>query len=127
MDKLEKYRFGRWQSKGFPQIKGFRFVGCPPKKRSIGIDDLNDLIYDVAMSMDSPKGSSPSFVLMYRRHPVHNLCLLCVFVSVCFLEDEGSDLSALCTCIHRVYACGCVRGYLGLCHLLPDGKTHNFV
>ena len=56
-DKLEKYRIGRWQSKGFPQIKAFHFVGCPPKKRPIGIDVLNNIIYDVAVNMDSPKGS----------------------------------------------------------------------
>ena len=55
-DKLEKYRIGRWQSKGFPQIKSIIFVGCPPRRRPIGIETLNDVLYEVAMNMDSPKG-----------------------------------------------------------------------
>ena len=55
-DKLEKYRIGRHHSKAYPRIKDVHFVGCPPKGKPIHVEALNDLLYDVAMDMDAPRG-----------------------------------------------------------------------
>ena len=54
-DKLEKYKFGRKGCKTYPQLKAIHFVGCPEKKR-IEVDKLNDILYDIALDMDAPRG-----------------------------------------------------------------------
>ena len=65
-DKLEEYRIGRSMSRGFPNIVSVHFVGCPPKGRgAINIDTLNDLIYNTAISMESPTGKRMSHVRVY--------------------------------------------------------------
>ena len=56
-DKLEKYSFSRQHSKAFPRILGLHFTGCPQRGKTIEVETLNDMLYDVAMDMDAPRGT----------------------------------------------------------------------
>ena len=48
---------GRLTSKGYPNIKEMCFIGCPSKGKSLNLDRLNDTIYNIAMEIDSPRGT----------------------------------------------------------------------
>lgn len=56
---LDRYKVDRLSSKGYPIIKHIYFVGCPPlrgKGRPLNLDKLNDIIYNTAMEIESPRG-----------------------------------------------------------------------
>lgn len=44
------------KGKGFPRLAGIYFVGCPEVGRSVGVKELSNALYDVAMEMELCQG-----------------------------------------------------------------------